>query len=164
MLFKKSKLYLWGGTNVGKSSLVESLVGRSNMKYVFYPGVGIFFMQGFDPFFHKIIIFEEFNVNFYKGSFLKRLLEGRQYSYPVKCGPDSVYYFKGPILFISNDNISEICMDNALLGRLKIIHAVQPLWQGLVKIEPSIKEEVLTPPSEISPAKTVSSANSDEEV
>lgn len=157
-------MYIWGGTNVGKSTMVERLVGKNNMKYVFYPGVGKFVMQGFDPFFHKLIIFEEFNILFYKPSFLKRLLEGRSYSYPVKCGPDSVFYFKGPIIFISNDDIKCHCNDYALLGRLNIINAVQPYWQGVLKARiPVVKKEILSPEVEISPAKTVSSCT-DEEV
>lgn len=42
--FKRRQLYTWGGTTVGKSTLVEKLVSRHNMLYVFYPGVGKFFM------------------------------------------------------------------------------------------------------------------------
>lgn len=41
---EKRQLYLWGPTNVGKSSLIEKLIGKSNMKFVFYPGVRKFFM------------------------------------------------------------------------------------------------------------------------
>lgn len=78
--FKKGQLYIFDPTNTGKSSLVEQLVGRQNLKFCFYTGIGKFFMQGFDPFLNKIIIFEEFNINFYKASFLKRLLEGRNYA------------------------------------------------------------------------------------
>lgn len=134
------------------------------MKYAFYPGVGKLFMQGFDPFYHKVIIFEEFNIQFYKYSFLKRLLEGRNYSYPVKCGPDSTFYFKSPIIFISNYDINDHCSDFALLGRLRIIQAVCPFWQGVLREEvPLVKEEILTPPVEISPAKTVSSATDSDE-
>lgn len=62
-------------------------------------------MQGFDPFFYKVTVFEEFNIQLYKGSFLKHLLEGRPYAYPVKCGSDSIFSFKGPIIFIPNDDI-----------------------------------------------------------
>lgn len=85
-VIKKRQLYLWGPSNVGKSSLVESLIGKVNMKFVFYPGVGKFFMQGFDPYFHKFFLFEEFKLHFYPVNMLKRLLEGREYAYPVKCG------------------------------------------------------------------------------
>lgn len=57
-IFKRRQLFIHGPTNVGKSSLVERLIGKVNMKYVYYPGVGKFFMQSIDPFFHKFIVFE----------------------------------------------------------------------------------------------------------
>lgn len=106
------------------------------------PCVGKFFIQGFDPFFHKVIVFEEFNMLFYKSSFLKRLLEGRSYSYPIKCGPDSTFFFKGPIIFVSNDDVRDNCYDYVLLGRLKFVNANCKYWQGEVEAESvSCKEE-----------------------
>lgn len=93
------------------------------MKYVYYPGVGKFFMQSFDVYFHKVIIFEEFNFSFYQPSFLKRLLENQTYAYPVKCSNDNIFNFNGPIIFISNEDIRDVCSDEALLGRLLIVTA-----------------------------------------
>lgn len=146
---------------MGKTSLIESLVGRANMKFEFFPGIGKFFMQGFDPEFHKIIIFEEFNINFYKGSFLKRLLEGRKYAYPIKYGLDSVFNFKGPTVFVSNNDIRDECYDYALLGRLKIVHANCCYWQG-VRNEAlvEVKVEIPSPAGTESSAETISSTES----
>lgn len=55
--YKREQLCLYGPTNVGKSSCVENLIGRGNTKFVFYQGVGKFFIQGFGPFIHEIIVF-----------------------------------------------------------------------------------------------------------
>lgn len=131
------------------------------MKFVFYPGVGKFFMGGFDVMFHKVIVFEEFDIRFYKGSFLKRLLEGREYAYPVKCQNDLVMKFKGPIIFVSNNDIRDVCYDYALLGRISILYADCCFWQGTSWSEGACrKEEVVSEEEvgEISPAKTISSA------
>lgn len=119
---KRKQLYLHGDTNVGKSTVIEKLIGKNNMKFCFYPGVGKFCMQGFNQYVHKVIIFEEFNVEFYPLNMLKRLLEGRDYAYPVKCCPDQVFKFVGPVIFVSNSGI-ETVKDNAFLSRLQVVFA-----------------------------------------
>lgn len=118
---KRKQLYLYGDTNVGKSTVIEKCIGQNYMKFCFYPGVGKFCMQGFNQYVHKAIIFEEFNVEYYPLNMLKRLLEGRDYAYPVKCYPDQVFKFVGPVIFVSNNGI-EGCKDNAFLSRLQIVY------------------------------------------
>lgn len=140
---KRSQLYLWGGTNMGKSTFIELLIGRQNLKYVFYPGVGKFFMQGFQVDVHKIIVFEEFNMTFYH-AMLKRLLEGRDYAYPVKCGLDMKFKFRGPIIFVSNFNICDQIDDRALIGRLINIHSDVFYKYGSLEEEVVCKEEALS--------------------
>lgn len=125
-VIKRRQLYLSGPTNVGKTTVWETLVGKSNMKFVFYPGVGNFFMQGFDPAYHKYIVFEEFDLSFYPVSMLKRLLEGKTFAYPVKCQPDLVMKFVGPIIFVSNFMIDTT--DNALKQRFFEVHAGHGFW------------------------------------
>lgn len=125
--------------------MIEKLVGKSNLKYAYFPGVGKFFVQSSDPHFHKFIIFEEFNYRFYQPSFLKRLLENRTFAYPVKCSSDNVFQFCGPDIFISNEVIRDIWNDCARLGRLQIVHASVPFWQSLEKEVPCIKEEGTIP-------------------
>lgn len=134
---KRKCLYLYGDTNVGKSTFVETCIGRVNMKYVFYPGVGKFFMQDFDESVHKIILFEEFEYKFCVVSMLKRLLEGKPYAYPVKCGLDKIFVFRGPIIFVSNFNDVE---DVALKSRLYFVSAETPYWEGIQAALP--KKEV----------------------
>lgn len=133
---KRPCLYLYGPSNVGKSSFIEMLIGKNNLKYVFYPGVGKFFMQGFRDDFHKVILFEEFDIKFYVVAMLKRLCEGRDYAYPVKCEPDKNICFRGPIIFVSN--FREI-NDEALSNRLYFVSAEVRYWQGVPAIPP--KEE-----------------------
>lgn len=147
---RRKCLYLYGDTGVGKSSLIENFIGVENMGYVFYPGVGKFFMQGFKVNFHKVILFEEFDSTFYPYSYLKRLLEGRMYSYPVKCSSELNFAFKGPIIFVSNFfNIT----DQALLSRLLVIRAENPFWQ--------YEEEILSEDSQGLPSVSQNSGSSE---
>lgn len=80
---KELQLYLWGPSNSGKTTFIERLIGV-NLDYVYYPGIGKFFMQDFDVAYHRVIVFEEFDVKYQIQSMLKRLLEGRAYAYIVK--------------------------------------------------------------------------------
>lgn len=91
MICKRRQLYLSASTNVGKSTAIEDIIGKVNMKFVFNPGVGKYFMQGFDEYYHKYISFEDFKIEFHPLNMLKRLLEGRKYACPVKCMPDHVF-------------------------------------------------------------------------
>lgn len=135
---KRPALYLYGKSNVGKSSFIESLIGPRNLKYVFYPGVGKFFMQDFDEQYHKVIVFEEFDYQYCCVSMLKRLLEGKAYSYPVKCMSDRVIEFRGPIIFVSN--YREIT-EEAVLNRLKIVHADVPYWHHEKARIPKVEDD-----------------------
>lgn len=130
---KRPCLYLYGPSNVGKSTFIEMLIGKNNLKYVFYPGVGKFFMQGFRSDFHKVILFEEFDIKYHCVNMLKRLCEGRDYAYPVKCEPDKNIRFCGPIIFISN--YREIA-DEALSNRLLFVSAEVQYWKGLPAVAP----------------------------
>lgn len=125
---KRKCLYLYGNSDVGKSAYVERVIGFHNLKYVFYPGVGKFFMQDYDEKVHKVIVFEEFDYKFVLTSHLKRLLEGRPYAYSVKGLSDRMICFTGPIIFISNFN--EI-NDDAIRNRLLFVSADVPYWQGI---------------------------------
>lgn len=122
---KRKCLYLHGPTNVGKTTLIESLICRRNLPFVFLPGVGKFFMQGFDSTFHKLILFEEFEIKYHVVAMLKRLLEGRKYAYPVKCEQDMIIEFKGPIIFVSN--LNDIA-DAPLMTRLLFVSAQTPYY------------------------------------
>lgn len=139
--YKNKQLYLWGPTNVGKSTFIESLIGRENMKFVFMPGIGKFFMQAFNPQVHKVILFEEFNIKFHHVSLLKRLLEGRKYCYSVMCELDKAIEFNGPIIFVSNFDIASDCRDEAFLKRLEIVHADCYFDNGALSCCPLFKEE-----------------------
>ena len=108
-------------------SFIESLITDVNMPFVFYPGTGKFCMAGCDVHFHKVILFKQFEYNFCLPHYLKRLLEGKVYSYPVKGCPDLVFSFTGPIIFISN---YEDVTDVALRSRLLFVRASQAYWEG----------------------------------
>ena len=99
---KRKALYIYGPANTGKTTFVECMLGKGNSGSIFYPGVGKFFMQDFDPQYHKVILFEEFDSKFYNSAQLKRLLEGKPFAYPVKGTIDKMITFRGPIIFVSN--------------------------------------------------------------
>lgn len=120
---RRKQLFLYGPTSVGKTSLIESLF--MNMGYCYFPDVGKFFMTGFEPGRHKFIVFEEFNLQYHIEDFLKRLLEGRQFSYPVKGTSPLELCYTGPVVFVSNDNI--VCSP-ALQARLEIVYAETPYF------------------------------------
>lgn len=155
--FKKKALYVWGPTNVGKSTFIESLIGLWNMDSIFYPGVGKFFMMNMNEELHKVILFEEFDGQYFAMSMLKRLLEGRKYAYPVKCQGDRYIQFDGPIIFISNH---EPNFEDAFMSRLEIVHASEPFWE--VPSVPVPKEEADPPssPSVISISSSQTSVHS----
>lgn len=134
---KRPALYLYGLSNVGKSTFIERIIGADNMPYVFYPDVGKFFMQSFEEKFHKVILFEEFEYKFAVLSLLKRLLEGRSYSYPVKCGVAKMITFKGPIIFVSNDND---VTDDAMRNRMMFVSASSPYWEAPLAVVPKVEE------------------------
>lgn len=77
-------------------------------------------MQGFNLNFHHVILCEEFDIKFYPVSMLKRLCEGRPFSFPVKCEADNIISFQGSIIFVSNFIDIE---DQGLLNRLFVISA-----------------------------------------
>lgn len=137
---KDRQLYLHGRSNIGKTSLIEKLIGRNNMKYCFYPGVGKFFMQSYNPVIHKVILFEEFDLKLYEMSMLKRLLEGRAQAYPVKCETDKIITHRGPIIFVSNLFPGDF--DQALLNRLLLVNADTPYWEGLCLPIPKEEGEI----------------------
>lgn len=153
-VFKRQCLFLYGPSNTGKTSLIEFLVGRSNMKFVFYPGVGHFFMQDFDPDVHKIIMFEEFDFRSCTLNMLKRLLEGRPFAFPVKGGCDKIISFRGPIIFVSNDCVID---DVAIQNRLFVVSAETPYWQEVKVLVPKVED-----PGEAEEIIAISSASESE--
>lgn len=151
---KSPCLFVHGPGNVGKSTYIEKLIGRSNMNSVYYPPPsGNFFMGDYNSQYHKVIIFEEFNLESYPIPALKRLLEGAPYSFPRKCLPSVNLVHTGPIIFISNEYVSSF--DQAFLNRFLFVSAEVPYWT-LSKVPiPKIKLEE---------EETLSSGHEEEEI
>lgn len=61
---KRKQLYIFGDTNVGKSTLVEKLIGKQNMKFVFYPGVGKFVWVVLTLSFTKLLFLRSLIIHF----------------------------------------------------------------------------------------------------
>lgn len=136
--FRKKQLFIYGPTSVGKSSYIETLIGKGNLCVTYFPGVGKFFMQGYKPGFHKVVVFEEFDSKYHCHSMLKRLLEGRPYAYPVKGEMDMIIQHSGPIIFVSNYYPDDF--DDALKSRLLFVSATEAFWSSAEALLP--KEEV----------------------
>lgn len=155
--YKRQQLYLWGPSNVGKSSFIERLIGKVNMPYVFYPDAGNFSFGDFDPAFHQVVLFEEFSLGKYDISLLKRLLEGRVFAASVKGSVPKYIKFTGPVIFVSNFGLN--CEDQALINRLLFVNADVSFWSYYEANEalPLPKEEV----SEEEDAVSVVSISSD---
>ncbi|XP_046408714.1 uncharacterized protein LOC124173229 [Ischnura elegans] len=115
---KQKNSYLNGEKNCGKSSFVSRLVGRENMKFSYYPDVSKFAFGDLDVNFHKVIIYEEFDIQYYCISMLKRLLEGLPFCAPQKFTSGQVVTWRQPVIFVSNDFK---IFDDALLCRLQVV-------------------------------------------
>lgn len=134
---RQKQLFLYGNTLVGKSTYIEFMIGACNRDLIYFPGVGKFFMQGYKPGFHKVILFEEFHSEYYPHGMLKRLLEGRPFSYPVKGSLDLKLVHRGPIIFVSNYYPNDF--DDALKGRFVFVSAPVGFWEMAEALLP--KEE-----------------------
>lgn len=127
--FKKQQLYLWGLSNVGKSTLVEKVIGDKFMRYGFEVGDGRFAFTGLREDYHRFMIFEEFDWNEWKGysRYLKRLLEGRRFSADMKGSvAREIMWVNKPIIIVSNGMEID---DQAILNRLKIVQCYAPYWE-----------------------------------
>lgn len=117
---KAPMLYLCGPSNTGKTTLIEQLIGKHNMDFVFYPSTGKFAYQSLNCDFHRIVLFEEFDYEHCNKSMLKRLLERKPFPAPVKCGLDKIIDFKGLVIMVSNDMPPN---DPAIRNRLRVVIA-----------------------------------------
>lgn len=129
---------MYGDTSLGKSTAIENIVMKDNESFVFYPGVGPFFLHGLRNESHKIIVFEDFNPNVYfrEIDILKRLMEGRKFKVNEKFGVGHVLEWKGVVIFVSN---YLPFTDEAFLSRVLLLKAEVPYFEENVK-EKNISE------------------------
>lgn len=140
--FRRKQLYLWGGTGIGKSTLIEQIIGEKMMKYVFEVGDGRFAFDGLREDYHKVLLFEEFDWDEWKMKtrYLKRLLEGRRFNADMKGNvPLQLQWKDKPVIMISNN----MCInDPAIIDRLCIVDAGEIRWNdGVFSL---VKEEILS--------------------
>lgn len=74
-MFKDQQLYLYGPPDVGKSTFIRTLL-KDYSSGIIYPSCGEFFLDGFHPNNHRVVLFEEFDEKRYPLSVLNVLLEG----------------------------------------------------------------------------------------
>lgn len=135
---KQSNLYLYGEKNCGKSTFINRLIGKENLKFVYYPDVGKFAFGDLDVNFHKIIVFEEFDIKFHCVSMLKRLCEGLPFRAPQKFTSGQVIHWKFPVIFVSNYCDIE---DDAFRCRLDIVHCNEAYYEKKASLRIQVKEE-----------------------
>ncbi|XP_044744240.1 uncharacterized protein LOC123306337 [Coccinella septempunctata] len=126
---KDPQLYLWGDSNVGKSYFVEKiLVGSEKSRRIYYPERSKWAFSTLDVSFHELILFEEADFSNISHGNLKRLLEGSSFSAEVKYGNQKDFAWEKPIIFVSNYPPQHYSVDQALLNRLKVVHATEPYF------------------------------------
>lgn len=155
-------MYLWGESNVGKSCLVENVIGKGMMKYVFEVGDGRFAFDGLRHDYHKIILFEEFDWYQWKHSsrYLKRLLEGRRFSADLKGKtPAMIEWANKPVIMVSNFMLID---DPAIVNRLHIVKAEGKYFEN--GVQAYVKKEVDEEENVSSQEEEVIELSSEEEV
>lgn len=115
---RKRGLLLFGLPGVGKTTVVEALF--PSLLNVFYPSCGRFFMTGFRMHYHTVIVFEEFSLDRYSEDHLKRLTEGRMYSFDVKYEVPLCFANECPVIYVCNNFPS---FSDAMIDRLCVVHA-----------------------------------------
>lgn len=138
---KKKQLFLWGESNIGKTSCIRSITRGMR---VYTPDVGGFAFGDLIAGYYDIIIFEEFEFSNYNESTLKRLLEGEPTRLAVKGLVGNVVSWQKPIVMVSNHCPSGFPW---FLNRVKVVEAVGAYWQS--HSFPVVKAEVSSPPKVI---------------
>lgn len=136
---RKKQLYLFGDTNIGKSTLIEKVLSKK--QHVYMPYCSEFGFGGYDSRIHKVILFEEFEWSRWRqfASILKRIVEGRPVTVNVKNRPGMTIIHRGLVIFVSNEfSIG----DEALLSRLDVVHADCHIVHCL-----NVKDENVSPSS-----------------
>lgn len=116
---RKNQLYLWGDTNIGKSTLIEEIIRGAN---VCQPFPSEFGFSGYLPGRTQVILFEEFEWSVWRpfNYILKRIVEGRRVEVNVKGKPPMLIEHRGLVIFVSNENNVS---DEALISRLIMVRA-----------------------------------------
>ncbi|XP_049805079.1 uncharacterized protein LOC126248276 [Schistocerca nitens] len=154
-MVRKKQLYLYGDTNIGKSTLVEKILSRK--QHVYLPFCSEFGFGGYDPRVHNVIVFEEFEWQRWRpyASILKRIVEGRPVTVNVKNKPGMVIKHRGLVIFVSNEFTIG---DEALISRLNVVHADCHIIHCL-----QMKEEVASDTSDIEAEEEVVCISLDED-
>lgn len=135
---KKRQLYLYGHSNIGKSTCINKVL---NGMRIFYPDYGLFAFGDLNDN-YDIIVFEEFDSSLYNMGIVKRLIEGADVRISVKSSLGRVIHWRKPVVFVSNELPGH---DQSFLNRLKVVEAVGEFWREvrvtLVKPEVPGEEE-----------------------
>jgi len=126
--FKQAQLYLYGGTGIGKTSLVNRLNEICNVYYAPYDA---HWMDGYDDS-YDLVVFDEFRAQ-YTVQFLNQFLEGSRCPCPRRGVAPYLKSVNVPCLFLSNYSPMEayhkVGADRleTLVARLEVVNAVSPI-------------------------------------
>lgn len=114
---KKKHLYLYGDSNVGKTTFINTLLANL--------GNRIYYCRSYDPFCdlfeeHRAIVWDEFDFKKVNYSQLKLLLAGEPTPITQKYVCDRMIQNTRPVIIISNNPPYP---DNAFLNRVLVVHA-----------------------------------------
>lgn len=140
--FKKKHLFLYGESNVGKSTFLNRILMQVPDELIYRPSYGSFAFQGWSSKF-VITVFDEFDIENFDLSMLLRYLDGSKFPVPRKCLTDLIVCNSGPVLIVSNFDLQNVPLSN----RLQKVLATSPYW---------LQEEILLRKLSSSPAILIS--------
>lgn len=119
---KKKHLYLYGDSNVGKSTLVRYFL-RDLGNRVYYAADAYPF-GGYNSSIHRCVVFDEFYYKNYDMQLLNRFLEGSEFYCNQKYIPERLDRNESPCIIISNYPPPQL---DYFINRLLVINADLPL-------------------------------------
>lgn len=137
--YKKLHLYLYGDSNIGKSTLIRSLLyGLGDRVYYGSTTDAKYFLDCYNSF-YKVIVLEEFDLSQYNYEQFKSLLSGEPVNINRKFFDQRVIQNVNPIIMISNYPPRN---DPTFLNRVRVVNADWPLFQDSITTD----EEPITKP------------------
>ncbi|QMW68858.1 replication-associated protein [Crucivirus-392] len=138
-VFKQKQLYVYGGTNIGKTTLMNRLCELVRVYVMPYDGN---WLDSFDES-YDVVVFDEFKAN-YTVQFLNRFIEGSVCPVSRRGIPPFMKKKNIPMIFLSNYSLSECYSKmsdvklDTLMNRLHCVYA-----DGNIRIDIKSKAEVI---------------------
>lgn len=153
---KPKHIYLYGDANCGKTSIIEQIIGETNLEkrtLIVNNYSTPFFFQNYIHGSHHYIMLDEFQYEYFLDAninVLKKALErNSRFAISKKFQKEEYVTVNGPVFFLSNYPLPKYA-DQAFKSRLTIIHATCPYYACNTHILPN---ELLTKKAELQKEK-----------